>query len=192
MVKQFRPYVLDSVAINAAINNGVVAPLTGNGRTMPTSTTFDMAAREASADECPVVERYDACGAPIKPVRVNGDMVYFFGCWNGRAGHYLFDPHGASYRHNELIPWANIDGSLCHGADEKGDADIHRQVEGEAKLHHFDGWTALAWWDRSVDVRYGSNAALFAKGTHTFDDMIHIMRNWFPSIMARFKYVVRP
>ena len=122
----------------------------------------------------------------------NAETVYFFGCWNGRAGHYLFDPRGASYRHNGLIPWTNIDGSLCYGADEKGDADIHRQVEGEAKLHHLDDWTALAWWDRSVDARYGSNAALFAKGTHTFDDMIHIMRNWFPSIMARFKYMVRP
>lgn len=112
--------------------------------------------------------------------------VYFWGCWNDSKGHYLWRPTPTRYeslRHNGLVPWKEVDGTLT-----PQHVDQRHQVEGETVLHHCDGWTALAWWDRSVDNRGGSNAAIFARGTHDFDAMIALGKLHFPGVMVRFRY----
>jgi hypothetical protein len=63
-------------------------------------------------------------------------------------------------------------------------------VQGWAAVHHLNGWTALAWWDRTGDQRHGSNAALFAKGTHTLEQMLVIGRRNFPRLFRRFTYTI--
>ena len=111
--------------------------------------------------------------------------VHYYGCVKG-SGHFFHDVH---LQHDctawRDIPWANIDGKLCprdgHGP----------QVEGEAALHHLGGWTALAFWDRSVDARIECNSVFFAEGTYGPDAMMQIAREHFPSIWARFKFEVR-
>lgn len=105
--------------------------------------------------------------------------VYFFGCWDG-VGHYLFES-----RYNrpsfESIPWGtDIDGGLAPAGV--------KQRQGVAELHHKDGWTALSWWDRSIDHRSNSNAAILAEGTHNYDEMIQLGKDHFPEIMGRFEY----
>lgn len=120
--------------------------------------------------------------------------AYFFGCHTGRVGHYLWRVRAGRYEmttHKGLLPWQNIDGALCLGADHNGYAEPYRQVEGAAKLHHLDGWTALAWWDRSVDNRNGSNAALFAPGTLDVEQVLSAGRTHFPSFMSRMTYRIR-
>lgn len=113
--------------------------------------------------------------------------VFYFGCCS-ESGHYLWRPgprpylcDGATLRHGQ--PWgARIDASLCvRGV----------QVEGLALIHHKDGWTALAFWDRSVDTRPGSNSVFLADGTHTFDQMVAIAKEHFPTVWQRFKFDVR-
>lgn len=116
--------------------------------------------------------------------------IYFFGCRNEEGGHYLFDPHMRTrWEKIEALPWGwTIDGGLAPG----GGVRIGRrpEIEGHAALHHKDGWTALAWWDRSVDKRGACNAGLYANGTFTAEEMLVLGREHFPQIMARFKYMI--
>lgn len=126
---------------------------------------------------------------------MSGD-VYFFGCW-GAVGHHLWVPRHAfaSLTEEERIPWAlhTLDSGLCHGKRDKygNTVDSSEEREGRAALHHKDGWTALSWWDRSVDNRYGCNASVIAKGTFTVKEMLALGREHFPSVFQRFAYEIR-
>ncbi len=53
------------------------------------------------------------------------------------------------------------------------------------RLVHVQGWTALAFWDRSSDRRGGSNSAILAAGTLDFEAMVAIAADNFPSVWAR-------
>jgi hypothetical protein len=90
--------------------------------------------------------------------------VFYFGCWDA-IGHFLWTPSGVSVPLS-TTPWGNaVDTGLCPGKrDRRGEVACENQREGEAALHHLDGWTALAFWDRSVDTRHGSNSAFLAEG----------------------------
>ena len=117
--------------------------------------------------------------------------TWFFGCW-GHVGHYLWSPAGVMFRHQGTgLPWADIDSVLCPGnRNRHGEVEGKDQVEGMVRLHSRDGWTALAWWDRSVDKRHGSNAALFMHDVATFEAMLECGRRRFPDIFARFTYTI--
>jgi hypothetical protein len=120
--------------------------------------------------------------------------VYYFGCVGG-LGHYFHDGalrrvHGAKTE----IPWPNVDAALCPGYVDPMLPGTWRteapQIEGAAAVHHKAGWTALAFWDRSVDTRGGSNSVFFVEGTHNFAAMVVIARQRFPSVWARFTFPV--
>ena len=93
-----------------------------------------------------------------------------------------------------FLPWPMIDCALCPGVrhvrqgDEIGDVQRRFQVEGQCVLHYRDGWTALAWWDRSGREGYWSNSALFAQGAFTVDEMLAMGRAQFPCVMGRMTY----
>jgi len=113
--------------------------------------------------------------------------VFYFGCWD-RVGHFLWMPCGDSVPMSET-PWGNaVDGGLCPGKrDRRGEVAHEDQREGQAALHHRDGWTALAFWDRSVDTRPNSNSAFLAEGTRTLPEMMALAWSSFPQIMDRFE-----
>lgn len=50
---------------------------------------------------------------------------------------------------------------------------------GIAKIHHKNGWTAIALWDRSVDTRGGCNSTYFAKGDFSFEEMVKMAKERF-------------
>ena len=116
--------------------------------------------------------------------------VFYFGCY-GNAGHYMRAPGGSALRstraeHDFTIsnPWGyNIDGELCVSPER-------RQVQGVTKVHHKDGWTAISFWDRSVDSRPGSNSALLAEGEHTFEGMMALFNHYFPEVLKRYKFPI--
>lgn len=112
---------------------------------------------------------------------------YYFGCRNtGGMGHFLIDEFGESKGLELLkkLPWGlSIDGGLC----EKD----YGQSEGIAQIHHKDGWTVLAFWDRSVDTRPNSNSAFIVDKIMNFDQMIDLAKEKFPSIWARYGFEVR-
>lgn len=119
-----------------------------------------------------MTERQGLQGAPgSKPV------MFYYGPWD-RPGHFLFDEAGSKVGHNHL-PWGySIDGALQPGCYLDRCRWDHRgpQNEGEALLHHKEGWTALCFWDRSVDERMGCNSNYFAKGIFTFEEMVEMSR----------------
>jgi hypothetical protein len=114
--------------------------------------------------------------------------VFYFGC-HEQAGHFMRAPHSPRSLEErreisafaETNPWGHgIDGDLC----------VEGAAEGVASLNHKDGWTALSFWDHSVDTRGGSNSNFLAEGTFTFDEMIAIAHQHFPDIMKRFGFPV--
>lgn len=110
--------------------------------------------------------------------------IYYFGCID-RPGHYMHGPRGydrEADRFTEGNPWGyKIDGRLCPSGPE---------VEGRALVHHKDGWTALSFWDRSVDRRGKCNSNFLAEGTFTFAEMIELARQHFPKVVARFSFPI--
>ncbi len=111
--------------------------------------------------------------------------VYFFGCENKQGGHYWWTPDMARYFDGEKIgaPWKHIDGQ--HTPKGK-----HYEQQGHAALVHDRDWTILAFVDRSVDTRPGSNANVVAPGTHSFDEMCALAQEHFPEIWARFTFPI--
>jgi hypothetical protein len=110
--------------------------------------------------------------------------VYYFGCID-RPGHFMHAPHGYDREASAFTknnPWGyKIDSRLCPDGPE---------VEGRALVHHKDGWTALSFWDRSVDRRGKCNSNFLAEGTHDFAAMVKIAQEHFPRIMGRFSFPI--
>ena len=111
---------------------------------------------------------------------------YYFGCWGSECGHYLKDKFGKRIDF-EKTPWINkIDGVLCPKKNIGA---------GAAKINYrsFVGgrvWTALAFWDYSVDERPGSNSIFIFQGKFNFKDMIKIAKDNFPDIFRRFDFEI--
>ncbi len=104
------------------------------------------------------------------------------------SGHFLFHESGQkvfSFERPAIgIPWKDeeIDGPLQPGHPDPADRLQRRtrpMCEGEALIHHKDGWTALSLWDFSVDTRPGSSSTYIAKGTFTFEEMVELAKTRF-------------
>jgi hypothetical protein len=115
------------------------------------------------------------------------DPIYYFGCIR-EAGHYLYSSNGwKDYSLlDTIIPWRyKVDGNLC-----PPDMSGQYEIEGLAMLHYKDGWTALAFWDRSVDHRHKSNSCFLAPGYFSFEEMLKLAKEYFPSVMKRFSFSI--
>ena len=99
---------------------------------------------------------------------------YYFGCVDS-VGHRLVDRNRRSHYHDELI---NLDGQLC-----TEDTALYRAVL--TRLPHLN-YSALAWWDQTVDRRPGSNSIIFAPSVEcTLESIRTAMTRWFPWVEAR-------
>lgn len=123
--------------------------------------------------------------------------IYYFGCWM-ESGHYLWRAEGRSARHGEdrVLPWPQLDGTLPPAdrrpvRKEGSYPEVEREApQGHAALHHKGGWTAISFWDRSVDSRPGSSSTFFIRGLHTWDDAVRIAKAAYPRTWGRFKFPV--
>lgn len=120
-------------------------------------------------------------------------QFFYFGCIGG-PGHFMhnsvpdngLEARRATSHFTERNPWGyDIDGALCPNGRRSG-----KEVEGEALIHHKDGWTALSFWDRSVDKRGACNSNFLAEGTFTFDEMKKLAEEKFPHVMRRFTFPI--
>lgn len=104
----------------------------------------------------------------------------YWGC-SRDVGHYLFDEtlspaRDASGRHPH--PLAQFDGTLC----EFGAAPYVATLTRLGGL----GYSALAFWDRSLDSRVGSNSIFFAPSLRIApESILRGAEIHFPSIVAR-------
>jgi len=102
------------------------------------------------------------------------DAPVYFGCRHSH-GHF-FHVKGAQRRDLSAaesgLPWERVDGELTPKASKR---------QGDAAIHHLDGWTAIAWHDYRIDSRPGSNAAVFLPSPDlTFDEAVVAARSTFP------------
>lgn|ERR1039458_2446622 len=124
--------------------------------------------------------------------------MFYFGPWES-AGHFLVLEGGRSVRDDEResFPWNEnspsngIDCQLQPGCEWKNGFWKHgAEVEGQALLHHRNGWTALSFWDRSVDTRGACNSTYFAEGTFSFDEIVAMARSRFPERWNKMRFEV--
>lgn len=117
------------------------------------------------------------------------ERFYYFGCID-QPGHYMHSspaPRDIEERREvshfvHSNPWGyDIDGGLCPKGPE---------VEGRAIVRHKDGWTALSFWDRSVDRRGKCNSNFLAVGDLTFDQMVELAKRHFPHVVERFSFPI--
>lgn len=147
------------------------------------------------AVECPHCK---GVGTVEVPPIVASCEAYYFGCW-GQPGHYWRHPTNPLMKERDIearVPEpfrrGRIDSGFCPGAVKGSAFDRTRpEVEGEAALHHVDGWTVLAWWDRSVDRRGACNSNVVARGTFDFAAMLEVLKRQFPGVAARQKSALR-
>ena len=126
--------------------------------------------------------------------------VLYFGCESkSHIGHFLYVPGMRSaYRLENDLPEAlrdwRLDGTFApHLPDcKKRYCECVRGVEGRATLQVVDGWTVLAFWDRSADSRGASNSAFLVRGVHEFEDAVRRARDAFPTVWERFGFPVVP
>ena len=140
-----------------------------------------------------------------KAAKMNAKML-FFGCANDDIGHYLFTvidgrlhDIGASRRETWDLPfpYEKLDGRFQPSA---GDPFVEPhpnrwgardETLGVARLHHVIGmsgvtWTIIAMWDRSVDKRGASCAAVLVAEKLNFDELVERCRVEMPAVMKRF------
>lgn len=87
-----------------------------------------------------------------------------------------------------------VDGCLQPGCPDPADRLVRRtrpEVQSEAALHHIQGWTALCFWDYSVDQRGACNSNYFAEGEFTFGQMVEMAKTRFAQRWNRMKFEVR-
>jgi hypothetical protein len=116
--------------------------------------------------------------------------IYYFGCI-GDVGHYLHNQYGSKlYRKENISPWQDweLDSKLCPGYI--GPYQSGPQIQGQANLTHKDGWTALSFWDRSVDGSGGSNSSFLVSKTLDFQEAIKLFKEVYPQIWSRFGFEV--
>lgn len=128
--------------------------------------------------------------------------MFYFGPWD-RPGHYLFDERGYSVRNSDRggLPWHEtgycnkpmIDGHLQPRGPKSYPYDKGTELpQGVAALHHLNGWTALSFWDRSVDARGGCNSTYFAEGNFTFKEMVELSSTRFAYRWNKMAFQVVP
>lgn len=117
--------------------------------------------------------------------------AFYFGCV-GTSGHHLHTPDlRTASRAGPFTP-AMLDTPFCPGMtpDARG-MTPREQPEGVARLTHVEGWTVLAFWDRSIDNRHGSHSTYVLRGTLAYDDAARLAREAFPRVWARYRFDVR-
>lgn len=81
-------------------------------------------------------------------------------------------------------PWSYgiLDGGLCPKWD---------MAEGSALLHHRDGWTALSFWDQSVDLRPGGASTFLAEAVLTFNEILKLALKHFAEVTDSLRFDIR-
>lgn len=106
-------------------------------------------------------------------------QFYYFGCIRD-SGHYFWKSP-INRGTNAIGPWGfRIDGGLCPKS----------RVEGAAAITKLNGWTALSFWDNSVDRRPGSNSNFLTNEDLDFEGMIAKARVRFPQVIDRLPFSI--
>lgn len=118
--------------------------------------------------------------------------VLYFGSWGRKPGHFLWTTTGTNNPGVEKrLPWRESEFYRLPPQVYRSDYDRDEAPQGHAALHVRKDWTAIAFWDRSVDKRGNCMSAFFLRGIHQWNDAIQIAKHHFPSVWERFPWEVR-
>lgn len=114
----------------------------------------------------------------------SGRQLYYFGCL-GNKGHFLWDRERSANVEGVLktMPGINpnvlrrIDGTFAPGNPYEPTGLYMESIVPPVRI--------VAWWDRSVDSRPGSNSALIGYGYDAAEEMLTDAEVLFPSVMGR-------
>lgn len=113
--------------------------------------------------------------------------VFYWGCYDSRRGGHGYYASGGRSIHavSERCPWGyKIDAGLAP-------VGIRGELpQGVAAIHHKDGWTAIAFWDRTGDTRGNSNSGFVFNAEIDFETGIALAREKFPEMFRRFNFEV--
>lgn len=120
--------------------------------------------------------------------------AFFFGV-NERAGHHLWERAEELGRQPRLV-WANTRRHPLPIQPDRLDglfSPLGAEVEGIARVAVFDGWTFVAFWDRSgPDKRPGCNSTFILEGEyHNPRLALAIAEQLFPMVWKRFGFTVK-
>lgn len=118
---------------------------------------------------------------------------FCYGCfWRDTPGHRLYrsNPCFKETSKRKAGPWALTDLDRAPGPTCLWCPDGN-QEEGRGRLYHREGWTLLAFPDRTCDSRMNSFSAFIVDQTLTSDEMVTLASEEFDSIWSRFKFSVR-
>jgi len=128
--------------------------------------------------------------------------IRYYGCGPVGIGHYFHKTTGErDYLFGDAAcPWRYaVDGRLqprigpdtrLPRSDGTALADYRPEApQGVCAVHRLDGWTCVAWWDRSADTRGASNSSIVIDDPAiTFDALIALARHEFPWVFARIRF----
>jgi hypothetical protein len=124
---------------------------------------------------------------PIPIPEINDPL--YFGCFE-QAGHFVWN---IDYEH--VNPWKTLGAYWLQMHDGVLTPHYSGQYfpdEGDALVHHFGNFTVLAFWDYSVDSRWGSNSMFAIPGHHLdFSEVLVEAKKAFPKIFERFKFEIK-
>lgn len=131
-------------------------------------------------------------------------MILFHGCGMREVGHYWWAPGMISSgafrrRHNDrleddpyrYVPWGfSVDGGLAPQGDR-----LHVEGQGAfAQSGRFIGtleeewWSAISWWDNSIDKRPASNATFVIDQRVSAAELLVATEAKFSEVLGRMKY----
>ena len=110
--------------------------------------------------------------------------LLYFGCFKDK-GHFLYDEYGSTvrdhhvdlmFRGENMAFLKRMDAVYTYGTAQR------QSLYNEVIIGNF---RILAWWDRSVDTRPGSNSALIGRGYSSDVEMLADYSIRYPHIAAR-------
>lgn len=118
-----------------------------------------------------------------------GFRVLYFGCALPATGHSLYDARWERiYESNLPDALKRPDGTMTPylTRGRGGYVEAIKQPQGHARLNHLWGWSVVAWWDRTVDERMGSNSAfLVEQPMLSFDEVVELGAKTFSAVWKR-------
>lgn len=112
-------------------------------------------------------------------------VLFYFGCMNV-PGHYTWF-EGRRVDKNQIMKLLpNINVSLFSHLDAVYTPGTS-QIEGVYNESIVPPFRIVAWWDRSLDKRIGSNSALIGVGYDNAEDMLNDAVSFFSEVMKRQK-----
>lgn len=108
------------------------------------------------------------------------DRVFYFGYLGD--GHYLYESGKLLTLDDLATPFGYLDGELAPDTTKLGKG---WQCQGLCSYLKKDGWTAVAFWDRTGDGRFNSNSVFIANYNLSFEGVLRVAERHFPQVFQR-------